>query len=94
MKYNNEKSKNNKMLHKFPLLMETTFWALAKCLNLLENLPMKAYDSMDIILDVAKAQSTIQENMDNEQNNMDKKIINLVRGFSILLLFIVCLKYQ
>ena len=55
MKYNNEKSKNNKMLHKFPLLMETTFWALAKCLNLLENLPMKAYDSMDIILDVAKA---------------------------------------
>ena len=42
-KYNNEKSKNNKMVRIFPNLMETTFWnlmettfwALANCLNLL-----------------------------------------------------------
>ena len=34
-KYNNEKSKNNKIVQTFPHLMEATFWALAKCLNLL-----------------------------------------------------------
>ena len=30
-----KKRKKNKMMQTFPLLMETTFWALAKCLNLL-----------------------------------------------------------
>ena len=34
-KYNNEKSKNNKMMWTFPLLMETTFGALVKRFNLL-----------------------------------------------------------
>ena len=40
--YNNEESKNNKMVRTFPHLMKTTFWALEKCLNLLRNPPMEA----------------------------------------------------
>ena len=38
----NKKSNNNKMMWTFPLLMETTFWALVQCFNLLQNLLMEA----------------------------------------------------
>ena len=41
-KYNTEKMKNNKMVSTFLLLMETTFQAFVKWLNLLQNLPIKA----------------------------------------------------
>ena len=41
-KYNNEKSKNNKMVKTFQNLTKATFWALTKCLNLLQNLPVEA----------------------------------------------------